>query len=402
MKKTLILCAIVCFILLTLVLVGCSHSTQTAPRPPDSAQPSDSDTVPTTPNSSLVTPLPPVNPEAHALSATTVEIRWLDNSNNEDGFKIYRGTTLVGTVPSNSNLFQDTGLQPKSSYQYAIRAYNQAGESSIATCGVTTPGPPSAPYDLHASELSHTAVQLIWTDNSNDEAGFKIYRDGTPVANVGVDINSYQDTGLRPATSYEYTILAYNQYGDSTPYTVTVETRNPPITIRLDIIGVHDNRESMLRGVGDVYVLVGIADGSVAKDLKLPPGQDQTYSLDKGQTVSLGETIYSTSEVADSLQLIFIGYESDGGSFEQLAYEALGMAVDYYTGGAAIGLSEAFDISLANIIGGLLGEEDDFLGQYELKCNKNNNWGIGQYNDIVLQDERGVDCLRLWFTIESY
>jgi len=32
---------------------------------------------------------------------------------------------------------------------------------------------------------------------------------------------------------------------------------------------------------------------------------------------------------------------------------------------------------------------------------RSNNWGIRQYTDIVLQDERGIDCLRLWFTIEG-
>jgi hypothetical protein len=400
MKKRIISYILSCFILIFLLFACCTCSTQTATRPSSSGQPSESGTVSTTSRSGTAAPLTPANLEASALSSTTVEIRWLDNSNNEDGFNIYRGTALVGTVPANSNLFQDTGLQPKSSYQYAVRAYNQAGESPVATCSVTTPGPPSTPSDLHAGELSHTAVWLIWVDNSNDEAGFKIYRDGAPITTTGADISLYQDTNLQPATSYEYTVLAYNQYGDSMPCTVTLKTRNPPLTIRLDTIGVYDNRESMLRGAGDIYVLIGIADGSVSRDLKLPSEQGQTYTLDKNQAIALGETIYSTNEVSDNLQLIFIGYESDGGAFEQLAYEALGLAVDYYTGGVAGGLSEAFDISLTDIIGGLLGEEDDFLGQYELKCNRDNNWGIGQYNDIVLQDERGVDCLRLWFTIE--
>ena len=62
---------------------------------------------------------------------------------------------------------------------------------------------------------------------------------------------------------------------------------------------------------------------------------------------------------------------------------------------------QLFGINLNNLIGTLLGQEHDWLGSYELTGNQTNNWGIGQYIDVVLKDERGVDCLRLWFTIES-
>ena len=398
MKKTVIPNIITCLVfLISFLLVSCSQDTHTGPQLPSSSESSESETVTDTLDAAV--PSAPVNPEANALSPNIIEIRWLDNSNNEDGFKIYRGTTLIGTVPIDYNVFQDTGLQPNSSYQYAIRAYNEAGESPIASCSTITPGPPTAPSKLDAGVVSHKGIELTWVDNSDDETGFKIYRGGNPIADISADVISYLDNNLQSSTSYEYSIVAYNKYGDSTPYKITIKTRNPPITIHLDRIGVYDNRESILRGMGDVYVIIGIADGSNSIEMKLPLGQNQTYSLDKGETITLNETVYSTTEVTDNLQIMFIGYESDGGAFEQIAYEAMGMAVDYYTGGIAIGLSEAFNISLTDIIGSLLGEEDDFLGQYELKCYKNNNWGIGQYNDIVLQDERGVDCLRLWFTI---
>jgi len=385
MKKTVILYITACFILLTVVLIiGCHQEIQ-----------------PATPSSSLTIPSAPANLEANALSPSVVEIRWLDNSNNEDGFKIYRGTTLVGTVPPNTNIFQDTGLQPGNTYQYAIRAYNQAGESQVALCSVTTPAPPSVPANLVLNAVSQTAVQLMWEDTSNNEDGFRIFRDGILISSVEANINKYNDIGLRPATHYQYSVIAFNKIGESQSCSKSIETLNPPIRIWLNGLGVYDNRESLLRGMGDVYVLIGIVDGSSSVELKFPQGQGQTYSLDKNETVSIDTIVYSSSEVADSLQIFFVGYESDGGPFEQIAYEVLGMAVDYYTAGMTTGLAEAFDINLATIIGSILGDEDDFLGQYELRCDKNNNWGIGQYTDIVLQDERGVDCLRLWFTIES-
>jgi len=267
---------------------------------------------------------------------------------------------------------------------------------------IIAPTPPSAPVNLKANAVSQDTVSIRWLDNSNDEDGFRVYRDGILIANIDADVDSYQDKDLEPATHYQYTVIAYNEVGESQPCSSTVKTLNPAIMIRLDRIGVYDNREDWLRGKGDVYVLIGLVDGQNSRKLKFPSGQDQTYSLDKNETVSIGTIVYSTTEVTDNLQIMFVGYESDGGPFEQLAYEALGIAIDMYvTGGQATELAPAFNTSLGTIIGTLLGTEDDFLGQYELKCNKNNNWGIGQYVDIVLQDEGGVDCLRLWFTIES-
>ncbi len=262
--------------------------------------------------------------------------------------------------------------------------------------------PPSAPVNLAANAVSQSTVTIQWLDNSNNEDGFRIYRGNRLIGTVGANVQSYQDTGLQPATSYQYAVIAYNQVGESQASITTVKTLNPPITIRLDRIGVHDNREPWIRGNGDVYVLIGIVDENSSLKLKFPPGQDETYSLDKNETINIGATIYSTDEVGDSLTIAFKGYESDGGNFEQLAYQALGMAVDgYVSGGAASTLLQMFDINLGNFIGNLLGQEHDWLGSYELTCNHNNNWHVGQYTDIVLQDERGVDCLRLWFTIES-
>ena len=400
MKKITSLSNVVLLILLLVVFtIGCQQDTPKQ----ESSSKSDQSSAQTqvTHTASLEPPSAPVNLEATAVSPNAVTIRWLDNSNDEDGFRVYRGITVVGTLAPNSNIFQDTGLQPGTTYQYAVRAYNQAGESQIALCTVKTPAPPSAPSNITANAITQSGVQLNWADNSDNEDGFLVYRDGDFIANVNAGINYYQDSGLQPATEYQYTIIAYNQYGESQPCDTIVKTLNPSITIRLDGIGVYDNREPFLRGKGDVYVLVGIVDGNNSIELKFPAGQDQTYSLDKNETISIGTEIYSTNAVADDLQIMFIGYESDDGAFEQLAYEALGMAIDMYTEGVATGLASAFNTSLGSIIGSLLGEEHDLLGQYELLCNKSNYWGVGQYTDIVLQDERGVDCLRLWFTIES-
>jgi len=272
-------------------------------------------------------------------------------------------------------------------------------ESMTSTPNLTpTPTSPNSPYNLNATATSATSIDIRWVDDSNNEDGFRIYRDDSLIADVGPNTEDYQDGNLEPTTTYEYAVEAYNQVGESGLSQCTAITLNPPITVKLNKIGVHDNREPFLRGNGDVYVLVAISDGDSSIALKFPTGEGQTYSLDKDETVNINSTIFSTAEVGDYITLAIIGYESDGGSFEQIAYEALAMAVEYQTGMGSI--LEEFDVSLGEIIGQILGEEDDWLGSYEETWGKNDDWGVGTYKDIVCEDERGVSCLRLWFTVE--
>jgi len=87
-------------------------------------------------------PLAPSNLNAEPVSQSQVNLQWIDNSDDEDGFKIYRGANLIVTLPADSTTFQNTGLQASTSYQYKVRAYNAAGESSACSCSVKTLSPP--------------------------------------------------------------------------------------------------------------------------------------------------------------------------------------------------------------------------------------------------------------------
>jgi chitodextrinase len=69
---------------------------------------------------------------------------------------------------------------------------------------------PSVPTGLAASALSANSINLTWnasTDNLG-VAGYRIYRNGTLVANTAS--TSYTDNSLNPATTYSYSVLAYD------------------------------------------------------------------------------------------------------------------------------------------------------------------------------------------------
>ena len=136
---------------------------------------------------------------ATAVSSNRVDLNWTDNSGNETGFTIERALvtggvpgpfTAIDGVGMNITTYSDPTAAPSTTYAYRVFAFNGAGNSqpsNVAT--VTTPAaPPAAPGNLTASVLSNpTRVQLSWTDNSNNENLFQVWRstNGGAFSNIG-------------------------------------------------------------------------------------------------------------------------------------------------------------------------------------------------------------------------
>jgi hypothetical protein len=71
-----------------------------------------------------------------------VFVNWIDNSNNETGFNVERGTdginfTLIATTTFNSPHFTDI-VSTGSSYYYRVQAFNAFGTSSYSNVASTT------------------------------------------------------------------------------------------------------------------------------------------------------------------------------------------------------------------------------------------------------------------------
>jgi hypothetical protein len=100
----------------------------------------------------------------------------------------------------------------------------------------TTPDLPAAPSNLTATAFSATEIDLVWTDISNKEAGFKIERcqgagctNFVQIATVGANVTAYWDTGLSANTAYSYRVRSYNSGGDSAySNTASATTLTPP------------------------------------------------------------------------------------------------------------------------------------------------------------------------------
>jgi hypothetical protein len=119
-------------------------------------------------------------------------------------------------------------------------------DSGSASCHARTAGtrdttPPSVPTRLTADAVSYSEVDLAWRGSSDKGgsglAGYRVYRSNhgsTPAATVTRP--SYRDAGLRAATTYRYTVSAFDRAGNESAHSAPVSAAIPRATRRLCVV----------------------------------------------------------------------------------------------------------------------------------------------------------------------
>ncbi|HXO84921.1 MAG TPA: fibronectin type III domain-containing protein [Gemmatimonadales bacterium] len=212
-------------------------------------------------------PPPPGAPSALAANATStsrIDLTWIDNATNEQGFRVERapdaggvaGTyTQIASVGSNVRTYSNTGLTGGTRYWYRVRAYNTAGNSAYSNEASATTSGPLAPTNLQAVAVSGAVVDLTWTDNAVDETSYRIQRapdaGGVPgtwanLTTVGANVTTYRNTGRTPATTYWYRVRAENSAGNSaytagTSVTTMVQVAPSSLSANAYLVGTQRN-----------------------------------------------------------------------------------------------------------------------------------------------------------------
>ena len=188
----------------------------------------------------LSVPAAPASLTARAVSTTAIDLTWTDASSNEDGFRVERCTgasctsfALVATVAANASSYSDSGLASSTLYRYRVSAFNGAGAASSNVAEASTQTPvPAAPSGLTATSVSTSQINLVWTDNSTNEAGFRVERcTGAgctaflSVATLGANVTSFSNMGLAAGTLYRYRVVAHNAGGGAASNIAEATTR---------------------------------------------------------------------------------------------------------------------------------------------------------------------------------
>ncbi len=179
-------------------------------------------------------PSAPSNLQVKALSTTKLELTWKDNASNEEGFAIYKDGKLVATTKANeTRKVLCCGLEAGKTYDFEVKAKNEAGLSSPATAQGTTKDvttPPNAPTELKAKAVDKTSLRLEWKDNADNESGYEIYQDGVKIKTISSGCQCTVITGLTEGTEYSFEVKAINKIGSASSNSLSIKTAGGIVT----------------------------------------------------------------------------------------------------------------------------------------------------------------------------
>jgi glucuronoarabinoxylan endo-1,4-beta-xylanase len=176
------------------------------------------------PPSDTTPPSVPSGLGATAVSSSQINLTWTASTDNVgvSGYRVYRGGALIGTTSGVT--YGDTGLQPSSTYSYAVAAFDAAGNVSAqsGTASATTqagtstqpPGTPSALAPTNGATTVGTMPTLTWS-----AAGATAYYVGFGRSNPPGQVSANQSAAsyvpgtLSANTTYYWQITAVNSSG---------------------------------------------------------------------------------------------------------------------------------------------------------------------------------------------
>jgi Concanavalin A-like lectin/glucanases superfamily len=151
-------------------------------------------------------PAAPSNLAAVPLSASQVQLTWVNNANNQAGFKIERSTdgtsfTQIAVAGASALSYVDTTVSPSTKYYYQIRATNVIGDSAYAgPVNITTPAVTGAVDVYHFDAgAGTTALDSVGTNNGA-LVGSPLPQWATP-GKIGAAALSFSGTGTTMATN---------------------------------------------------------------------------------------------------------------------------------------------------------------------------------------------------------
>jgi chitodextrinase len=163
------------------------------------------------------------------VTKNSFTVSWSPSSDNAGvtGYEVYRDDVLLSTVVTATYTF--TGLTDNTTYNVNVSAKDAAGNKSSvsATFSVkTTDGTaPTVPSNFVSSGVTKSGFQVDWSDSTDAVGvkGYEVYLDG---AKYPDSISSnYSFTGLAEFTSYAVSVVAYDDAGNKSTASTTLNVK---------------------------------------------------------------------------------------------------------------------------------------------------------------------------------
>ena len=170
---------------------------------------------------------PPAAPSgltATGVSTHQINLTWIDNSSNEDGFNLERSTnggnyTTITVLAAGVTNYSDVGLAAGTSCFYRVQAFRScwgnSAYSAPASAATLLPPAPVTPVGLVAMP-GNGEISVTWLASSG-ASSFNLKRSGTSgnetnlISTAGT---TYTDTGVVNGNTYYYVVSAVNAGGE--------------------------------------------------------------------------------------------------------------------------------------------------------------------------------------------
>ncbi|WP_030251046.1 MULTISPECIES: fibronectin type III domain-containing protein [unclassified Streptomyces] len=174
----------------------------------------------------------PTGLTAAAGSATSVHVMWNATAHAEV-YEVYRGTRKVREVPGSEHMVDVTRLRPSTVYVFTVRARGADGRLGPRSREVRAKTPaavaddrsaPTRPSAPRGRVAGSRAVQLSWSASTDDRGvvSYDVHQGGTKIHSVSGGRTATVVTGLRPGTSYAFTVRARDAAGNLSPASAAV------------------------------------------------------------------------------------------------------------------------------------------------------------------------------------
>ncbi len=186
-------------------------------------------------------PSAPAELALEVLESGAVSLSWIDTSNNETEFRVYRAAhvadarvtddfELIAELPANSTSYTDSAVNANlSGYCYLVKARNDLGTSSAEDgCTDLVGEKPAPPVELQAVVNDLGGVDLSWVDQADNETDYLVYRlfnedddinadgDFVVIAELPANSTSYTDSDVDASVFVIcYLVKARNEFGKS-------------------------------------------------------------------------------------------------------------------------------------------------------------------------------------------
>lgn len=202
---------------------------------------------------------------AGSIGANTFSVRWTGQvqarysqtytfyTTSDDGVRLWVNGVQIINNWTNHAAIENSGtitLVANQKYDILMEYYENTGSavarlswSSLSQAKQIIPQTqlypavtvPAGPSNLTANAVSTRQINLAWTDNANNETGFKIERSTNgstfmEITTVGANTISFNNTGLAGSTTYFYRVRASNSGGNSAYSNTASSTTQTPIT----------------------------------------------------------------------------------------------------------------------------------------------------------------------------